>query len=656
MINTCLANPKWHLHDILAEQLLPPPLVSHLEWAKNNIVFTKAESPSLPGPYNEKNFPYASEILKAMDPDSPCSEVTLMASAQVIKTTLCNIVLASTMDQAPCNALYITKTEVMAKTWSKTGFGALLRNTAALSAIFPHKSREGGDAVLFKQRYDKLGSVRICGANSEDSLASSTNPLIIMDELSKWEQTRAGDPEELAADRAQAVLDPKILKTSTPLIDTETERCRITRSFESGTQERYEVPCPQCGHYHELEWENFEPSIKEDSLDDLYFGCPSCGFPITENYKADIVSKGKWVAEKPERAIYHRSFKIWAAYSPLTTWESIAERWIATKKKGNAKAEQVFFNSVLGRSYKNSSQSISWEVLKERAEESGFIRGIIPEGFPILTVGVDVQGDWVEWQARAFGANSQSIVVDFGKITPSSVAVEGQESTGHISDPLIAAEVSKLVTRRFKTATGGYIQPDLLAIDGGYSTPEVFNWVKNHLKSQVIMVRGGNDKHAPFVKLVKIETSNQTGKKRKYGSRFYTLNVHQMKLFLYKSYELEEKKAFGFTYFPAGMGDEFYQQMTSEVLAPKVSRTGHTVYNWVPKPGVRSEQLDCANYAYGAALNIGALDFSAEKWQQLNDERFAPQVQAQLDLEDAVTTVPRVEEVGDDYFKDWFND
>ena len=80
----------------------------------------------------------------------------------------------------------------------------------------------------------------------------------MQDDLSKWENNDAGEPETQAETRSKAYEDAKILKVSTP---TEEGACRISRSYDRGTQEQWHVPCPHCHELQPLEWEWMQRNI-----------------------------------------------------------------------------------------------------------------------------------------------------------------------------------------------------------------------------------------------------------------------------------------------------------------------------------------------------------------------------------------------------------
>jgi phage terminase large subunit GpA-like protein len=89
-----IANPRRLGHEAAAAALRPAAPIDYLKWATENVVF---ETGSFPGPYNPSNFPFFSEVFRALSPADPCRFVTLVASAQCGKTVLGGIFALGSM-------------------------------------------------------------------------------------------------------------------------------------------------------------------------------------------------------------------------------------------------------------------------------------------------------------------------------------------------------------------------------------------------------------------------------------------------------------------------------------------------------------------------------------------------------------------------------
>jgi phage terminase large subunit GpA-like protein len=613
---TVLANGARIAHDVLADVLEPPQSVDYLRWATENITFKEGES-DYPGPYNPDLFPFFTEILNALSPDDPCRTVSLLKSAQLGGTILANIFVGGTMDMDPCNFLYVHPSEPNARRWSLTKWGPMVRGTPVLKRLFPGGSRDTSNSIFFKERFDGRGSIQLAGANSPAGLSMISNPRQVQDDLAKWEPNSAGDPEKQANSRSRGFEFAKIFKCSTPLI---MPGCKITTNFEKGSQEHYYVPCPHCGHMHTLEWENMLASLDPDHPEKAHFTCPDCGCAIEEHDRADMVRKGEWRAHNPSAMRRHRSFYIWSAYAPLQPWVRIAEEWLDAE--GDPSSEQVFLNDTVGLAYRQKGDAPPWEDVRTRAEETGHVRGKLPTGSLLLTLGMDCQKDRVEWHLIGWGRDLQRWVIDYGVVP------------GHISEPETQAALSVLMKSTWKNAAGRDIGIDMGAIDGNAWTEDVWDWAKKHPAGKLIMVRGVGSVSAPLLAKVKKERNRQ-GKLLKYSKRFFNFGTSVLKMALYRNLRKDDPSERAFVHLAKGMGDEYFRQLCSERRVA-VRKNGFTTYKWVKDDNQANEGLDTMLQAEAAAIRLGVRNMPDSRWSQLEEERETSPPSLQTDLEDMI--------------------
>jgi phage terminase large subunit GpA-like protein len=617
-----VANAERLIEAAAAVALEPPPPVDYLRWAEENIVFSRRESP-FPGPYSRQLFPYFDAILQALSPDDPCRIVTLMGSAQIGKTALLNIFLGGSMAMDPCDFLVTHPTEDNARRWSRLKLKPFLRGTPALDRIFPERSRDGADSVFMKEHRDGLGAILISGANSPASLSQVTMRRQAQDDLAKWEMNAAGDPEMQADNRSRADEFAKLFKAGTPLV---MPGCRVTRSFEAGSQEHPYVPCPACRHMHVLEWENMLANLDPEKPDAAHFACPSCGGIIEEHHRGQMLAGLEWRAHNPAASRYHRSFWIWSAYSFLQSWGRIAREWL--RVRGDSAAEQTFLNDTAGKPHQSKGEAPPWEKLRDRAAQSPYPRGTIPAGALVLGLGIDCQADRVEWQCVGFGRDFRRFVIDVGVIP------------GHIADATCRERLDALLKQTWPNTAGRRIGLDRVAIDGNAWTEDVWDWARRHPRSQLIMVRGANHDTAPRIARVRKERHDRTGALLKYAGRFYNFGASVMKMALYRDLVKDDPLAKGFVGFPRGLDDEYFRQLTAEHRQPQKRRDGFTVYKWVKDAAQANEALDTMLQAETAANNWGIRGLPDEIWQRLEHERETPAAPAQGDLEDLLGSPP----------------
>jgi len=611
-----LANAERLAMQALARVTEPPAPVDYLKWAEENIVFSERES-QFPGPYNRGRFRYFDAVLQALSPDDPCRIVTLMGSAQLGKTVIANVFTGGSMAMDPRDMMFVHPTEDNASRWSKLKLTPMLKGTPSLRAIFPERSRDGSNSILLKEHRDGLGAILISGANSPSSLSQVSMARQVQDDLAKWEMNNAGDPEAQADSRSRAYEFAKILKVSTPLV---LPGCRITKSFDAGSQEHPYVPCPHCGEMQVLEWENMLSHLDPAAPELAHFVCVACGCEIQEHHRPHLLAGLEWRAHNESARRAHRSFWIWSAYSYLQSWERIAREWL--KAKGDSAAEQTFLNDTAGRAYKAQSEAPPWEGLRDRAAQSHYPKGQIPFGALVVTLGIDVQGDRVEWQLVGWGRDFRRYVVDYGVIP------------GHITDPVCIERLDALLRQSWMNEAGRAITIDMAAVDGNAWTEDVWAFARRHPKSKLIMVRGRPEDSAPRIAKVKKERNDRTGKLLKYAGRFYNFGASVMKMALYRDLVKDDPVKPGFVSFPRGLDDEYFRQLTAESRKAEKRRDGFTVYRWVKDPGQPNEALDTMNQAETAATKFGIRGLPDEIWARFEHEREAPLQPDQQDIED----------------------
>jgi phage terminase large subunit GpA-like protein len=643
-----LYNPEHLVYDVLASACEPPPIVDYLEWAKTNIVFSERITDH-PGPYSEELVPFFSEILRALSPEEPCNIVSLAKSAQIGGTICANIFTLGSIDMAPGDFLYVHPTEENAARWSKTKLMPLVREMPGVARLFSQNSRDASNSVLYKERIDGRGAIQAAGANSPAGLSMISPRKQVQDDLAKWQMNEAGDPEVQADSRTKAFFTGKIFKISTPMVSP---GCKITANYQEGTQESYHVPCPHagCHELQELRWENMRDHIDPLHPEKAHFICIRCGCEIHEYHRAWMVKPengARWIAKYPDRARRHRSFRIWMAYSPFERWENLAREWISLQSGGPEKrengsgAEQTFFNDWLGLAYEADNKAVDWEVLRDRAESAGFARGVVPAEALSLVIGVDVQGDRVEWLLVGYGRNRYRAVIDHGVIDSraGSHLIGYKEHSGHISETQVRLALDALLEREWLDESDRKRSCDRLAIDGNAYTDDVFEWVRRHPKSRVVMVRGGNQEAAPPIAQTKEYDRRGKPKKQKWSARFFTFNSSQFKLRLYRDFKKDDPSHAGYIRFARGLGDDFYQQATSENRVPEKTRTGHTRYVWKLPDGKRNEILDMLNQSLAGAYRLGIPYWADEEWDAIEDRLAKIEPAAQGDIEDLLMGV-----------------
>ncbi|EPY00937.1 phage terminase large subunit family protein, partial [Magnetospirillum fulvum] len=340
-----LTNAEWLALTTEAEVMTPPPPVDLRKWAVDFIVF--AEGPRAGGRYVAADFPFFDRLFEVLSPDHPCRIVSLGKGAQLGGTVVAMIFTAASTDLDPAHLLYTHPTEPNARRWMRMKFKPFIKGIARLKSVFAtDRTKDASATGSYMERRDGRATIQLAGAASPSSLSEISVKRQVQDDLAKWDDDNgAGDPEGQADSRSKAFDDAKIFKVSTPLV---ADNCRITKSVKAGSDERWNVACPHCGHVHELDWDSFRTNIESGGdPGDPFFICPSCDGEIHEHHRPrfnDPARGATWRAKHPERAGYHVSLQLPSYVSPLARWAEMAHAWLAAK--GDPNAEQVPFLTI----------------------------------------------------------------------------------------------------------------------------------------------------------------------------------------------------------------------------------------------------------------------------------------------------------------------
>ncbi|SDE90456.1 phage terminase large subunit family protein [Limimaricola pyoseonensis] len=638
-----LSSAEAEIAAALAEALAPPPPPDITRWCEENIVFD--ERSPMPGPFRIDRFPFLREIHEVLSPEHPAREVSVRGSAQWGKTvSVVNPVVAAWHEYGPLDSLVVHPTTSSATEWVDNKWLPMRRQAPSLRAIFGDgRGGDNKDAKFNQETLARNGSLKIASAGSPDDLAGTSRRLVVLDDLAKFEMTPKGDPEALALSRASGFEDAKILRVSTPQI---AGTCRITRAYNRSDRRLYHVPCPHCGHFAPLTWENFRRNLDPERLHAAHFTCEDCDAVIGHEWKEQIIGRGRWVAGHPQGD--HPGFHLWRAYAPQRDWASMAVEFAqvmgwtsvsvsgasedAAKATTEAETEQTFWNDVIGLPFEQASKGPDWEKLRDRVENAAddevLPKGIVPARGVILAAGVDCQLDRTEVHLVAFGAGYRRWVVDYIVIPHHIDSDEGR----HDLDALLKAN--------WRTERGLQLQVDMMAIDAGTYTEAVWAYAKRHPWSRVILVKGSSSQIGPVLMPMKFER-RRDGKAKRAQKRAFMLNVSQMKADFYAWLAKDDPLERGYVHMARGLGDEFFRQITSEVRILKRNRAGVVTSAWeLVEPSRRNEGLDTMLYAEAAARRKGWASMTEEQWAVLDAERGTAPKDQQGDLFD--TTIPAV--------------
>lgn len=578
----------------LIKIVAPPPDIKISEWAEENRILSP-EYAAEPGKWSNDRAPYQVEMMDAiLDPE--VEKVVCMTSSQVGKNAILENIIGYHIDIDPCPILLIEPSLDTAEDYSKRRIAPLIRDTKSIKdKVSDVKSKDSNNTILSKNFPG--GSLVLVGANSPSGLASKSIRIVLADEVDRYNESAGteGDPIKLAEKRTITFSNKKFVFISTPGL---TANSRIEPEYKKGTQEKWKKECPHCAADVFINWNGLEYQYSKDDLGnyevwDIKFKCPCC----LESFDEFTWNQqpGKWIPDNPG-AKKIRSFKINSFVSPWWTWEGIVCEYLDSKD--NPEEYVTFVNTVLGESYEAKGEIETEDILLKRREDYTEL----PDGVLIITCGVDVQGDRLEYEIVGWGKGEESWGLKRGVI-PSDPE---KQKTWDVLD--------ETLSRSFKFENGLVLNIACTLIDsGGHSTSQVYRYCrKKQVQGKYIFACKGMG--GPGLPLIYKVTRTKATKKNKIdrdaeNCALVVLGVDNGKSLIMSRLKMQEIGP-GFMHFPVnddlGYDQLYFKGLISEkVVFVKVK--GGKVPQWQKvNEHARNEPLDMRNYALAAVkmLNI----------------------------------------------------
>jgi len=558
-----------------AEKLKPLPPMT-IDKYSDKYRYLTTESSSEPGKWRTSRFPMLKKVMEAESPSDPCKRVVIQKGSQVGLTETGLNTIFYHIDYDPAPTLYIQKTIEAVQKFSKQRLDpSIKQNKSIENKLSQVKSANNKKSSSILLKNFPGGTLILGGANSASALRSMPIRILIADEVDSFESNidEEGDPLTLAERRTSNFPNRKVIIMSTPKFE---ETSVIESEFKNGTMMYYFVPCPFCSKMQIIKWQNiiYKDKNGNEDLNNIYLECVKCKGKIKEYHKTEMLKNGKWIMTNPEGK--YPSFHLSALYSPLGfySWTEAVDLWLKSQRLRSKELLQVFINTVLGETYKESDKEIDPSWVRKRKE---IYRSDVPSEVKILTCGVDVQLDRLEMEVVGFGSGLETWSIDYNVIM-------GDPEQNHVWDQL-----DKYLSQTWQHESGDKIGLSCTAIDSGNMAKIVYNFVKPREFKRVFAIKGKSGWGQGYIKRPKkkLEESKVW---------LWILYVDELKSKVYSQLRIDKQGA-GYCHFPDKpvYDENYFNQLTSEVLKKKKNKL-----EWVLPNGRRNEALDCRVYSYGA--------------------------------------------------------
>lgn len=504
-----------------------------------------------------RNYPWQVEMQDAIL-RAEVEEEVIIGPAQGGKTQPVNNIIAYYIMDDPSSILVYHPTREMAKTYALQKFSPMVMNTPRLKELIGDlRVKKSRNTIQHKEFPG--GRITIAGANSPVSVRQVSARILIIDDSAAFKLTKEGDSRELAIQRTKHFWNRKIIYITSPTFDWE----YTWQKFLNSNKQYWHVPCPFCGTYQRLVWENVKfTRNKFNEIEDVWYQCTNeqCTGKITDRERMKMIRAGKWVAERP-----HEKKVVGFHFSDLYTYAGgfryCVEKFFSTSR-------QVFFNTIL-------AEPLTEEVEEKKAGDYQREAFELPtEQCYLLTCFVDVQKNRLELLPVGWGYNEEMFLLT---LPPEQRVINGsplrtdtwQRLLDYLETPV---EYENGFKKHF----------DAIGIDSGYKPEMVYPVVKRLQDRGVkaFALKGyGNQRGTDII-------YRQTQHK-KYRCRLVIVNTDRAKDMLNDRLEIKlqegETNAEGYIHFNANCDEDFMQGFFSERRTPRYFNGRLVGYTWKKK-------------------------------------------------------------------------
>lgn len=395
------------------------------DWMAENVVLRREESVDGAGFYDPKRSIPMGRLFAKFNAGK-WRKLIVKKGSQSAFTLHCLGDITKTIAEDPQNLIFAIDSEREARRISKKRLGPMLADCKATADLWVEHQ---GEQTALEYQFPSM-TLSLIGSGSAGAYANKTAGRSYADEVDKHPSLEGEAPTlDLLEQRGKAVEGSVMIAGSTPT----TERGQITLAHKTGSQELYQVPCPVCGAFQVLEWNQvrFNHCRRSDGSWDLhrvlretFYECISKGCRIEESDKLGMIERGWWEpsnfieiegemlpAWEPEVMSAHLPDLY--SISPNSTWGILAKEFV--QARNDPRKMHNFLNSRMGLETKETVVKIESEGVRRLA--SGYLRGSMPEVPCTLIIQADNQGDQVvKWVVSGMMPDGSQYVVDWGQV------------------------------------------------------------------------------------------------------------------------------------------------------------------------------------------------------------------------------------------------
>ena len=570
-----VARNPYHKYEVTQYQkealkyLKPPENITVSEWA-DKYRMLDARSSAMPGPWRTEHTPYLKEIMNEFN-NYETEEIIYVKPTQVGGTECLQNMVGYIIQQDPAPTMIVYPTDKLAESISENRLQPMIKAAPGLRSKFLENN-----SLKLELQFDGM-YLSLAGSNSPSSLASKAVKYLFLDEVDKYPgaSKKEADPISLARERTKTFHNRKIFITSTPTI----REGHIWRAKEEADIEKhYFVPCPHCGEYIELKWQQIRFPKEEgmsyaDRAEFAVYVCQECGCILTDKDKPDMLKKGEWRVVR-ENTKYARKVAFWmnTLYSPFVRFSEVVKEFLTTKD--DPEMFQNFTNSWLAEPWEDTRLKTSIDIVLARQTE--YEEYVVPDWTKVLTAGVDVQETSLYYTIRAWGDYLTSQNIAHGQVASFK-------------------DIEKIMNLEYRMPDGTPMVVALALIDSGNDTDRVYDFCAIN-SDWALPSKGASNSMMSHYRLSKVNKS---------GSKAQGMNLVLVDTGKYKDMiagRMQKENGTGSWMVYQGCDEEYAKQVTSEQKVNIKNGRGQVKQQWKPKTShADNHYLDCEVYALCAA-------------------------------------------------------
>jgi len=593
------------LRAVAAQNIVPLEDLTVSEWADENRKLS-GQSAAEPGPWRTDRTPYLREIMDALSADSEYEWVVFMKGAQIGGTEAGLNWVGYIIDRSPGPTMIVWPTEQDIKSNVRIRIDPFVRSTPCVAEkIGDAEGPKDGANNTFLKEFPG-GFLAFAGSNSSTSLRSKPVRNLMLDEVDGYPRNsnQEGDPVTLAETRTRTFGGRRrIFAVSTPTIKGAS---RIEELLQTTDMRRFYVPCPFCGVFQALVWDQMRHEKGRPDL--AWYECAHCAGRIENHHKVDMLPRGEWRPEREATGPRRIGFHLSALYSPvgMLSWSTCMSSY--HEALADVNKLRAWTNTVLGESFALKGERPDWERLYRR--RGGHELATVPEGVLLITAGIDVQKDRIEAEVVGWGRGRTSCSIDYKTFPGDTADLHGEAWNG----------LRDLLSTSYAHPTGVLMPIQSAAIDSGYATNTVYCFAREYSAPKLVVIKGEDSRDHAVGQAGHVDVTLASGRRLRRALKRYPVGVSMLKHELYGWLRLERPEGAeippGYCHFP-DYGEEYFKQLTAETWVERESRgTGKTRGEW-RKTRERNEALDCRIYARAAAAILRIDMYKGPDWDRL---------------------------------------